>query len=378
MQLHLIEPRPDGHRMQYVRRLVETAPKNWSISLSTFSGSVKHPATQEALAAGGERLALVTIDGQAEFERHVRGSDGFRLQPAYWRLMRRHWRALRPAQRGDLAVVPYLDYCSYAIGLMGSPFGHTPFSGIVMRPDFHWPEQGVVSPAPRQERLKRWLFLRLLANRRLKCLLTIDPSLRDWVVKHQPTGHERLRYADDPSDMQGIGDRAAARRHFGLRRCANVVLLYGSIDLRKGVTPLLEAITRNSWPDDTQLLLAGRQSAEVRELLTARLAGVNPGRLVQVDQYLDRQEEWLAFAAADACWVAYDSFFGPSGVVAQCVQAGVKMIYRPQGLIGYQLSRASKIHEPPWVLALGLRVAILPPETTANSPNAGLGQVFGG
>ena len=343
MHLHLIEPRPDGHRMQYVRRLVETAPKDWSISLSTFSGSVKHPATQEALAAGGERITLVTIDGQTDFERHVRGSDGFRLQPAYWRLMRRHWLALRPAQRGNLAVMPYLDYCSYAIGLMGSPFGDTPFSGIVMRPDFHWPEQGVVSPAPRQARLKQWLFMRLLANRRLKCLLTIDPSLRDWVVKHQPRGHERLRYADDPSDLQGFGDRVAARRHFGLRNDSVVVLLFGSIDLRKGVARLLDLAASRTFPSEGQVLIVGQQSDEVRALLRQRVRRLPVDWVVSVDRYVDRQDEWLAFASADFVWAAYEGFYGPSGVVAQCRQASLSVIHRGSGLIGYQFGGSALI-----------------------------------
>lgn len=377
MHLHLIEPRADGHRMQYVRRLVEATPKHWSISLSTFSGSVEHPATQQALAAASGRITLVTMRGQSEFERRYRGADGFRLQPAYWRMMQRHWQALRPTQRGDLAVVPYLDYCSYAIGLMGSPFGETPFSGIVMRPDFQWLEQGVIAPAPTQPRLKQWLFQRLLAHPRLRCLLTIDPSLRDWTARHRPVGHYRLRFAPDPSDLKGVGDRTEARRHFGLRPDATVVLLYGSIDLRKGVSQLLDATTGSGCPDDTQVLLAGSQSVEVREYFVANLGRLVPGRHVMVDRYLSRQDEWLAFTAADACWVAYDAFFGPSGVVAQCVQAGVKMIYRPQGLIGYQLSRVSQSAELPWVRAFGLSVALATPNASVESGEPGLEQVFG-
>jgi hypothetical protein len=363
--LHLIEPRADGHRMQYVRRLVERTPPAWSIVLSTFESSLQHPGTLAAAASGGQRLQLVAMAGEAEFEARVGGADGFKLQPAYWSLFRRHFKRLQtrvhepPAQL--LVTVPYLDYISYAVGAFGSPFGRAPFSGIVMRPDFHWPEQGVVAPTPRQRRLKRWLFGRLLAQPRLQRLVSIDPSLRDWVAQHQPVGHQKLRYAADPADLQGDGDRAAARAHFGLDPQTTVVLLFGSIDLRKGVARLLDAAAGPAWPATVQLLLAGRQSPEVRALLAARAASLPAGRVVQVDRYLDRQDEWLAFAAADLCWVAYEGFFGPSGVLAQCVQAGLPMIHQPQGLIGYQLARGGQPVQVPWLHTLGLSVARLAP-----------------
>lgn len=364
MHVHFFEPRADGHRMQYVRRLVEAAPADWRLSLSTFPGSLAHPGAQAALAAGGARLAPVPIDGEAAFEQRVRGADGFALQPAYWRLMRRHWRALAPAARGDLVVVPYLDYASYAIGAFGSPFGATPFSGIVMRPDFHWTAQGVVAPPSRHAALKRLLFRRLLRHHRLQRLLTIDPSLRDWVAQARPAGHERLCYADDPADLRGQGDRADARRHFGLRPDATVLLLFGSIDLRKGVRALLELARQPDLPADVQVLVAGRQSDEVRALLAA--TPLPAGRLVQADRYVSRQEEWLAFAAADYGWVAYEGFYGPSGVLAQCQQAGLAMVHRGEGLIGYQL-RAAALAAPRWLAAAGLALGRLPPRAAAEA-----------
>ena len=372
MHVHLIEPRADGHRMQYVRRLIEQAPQGWTISLSTFAGALQHPGTQAAVAAANGRLQIQPIAGEAAFEKKLRGADGFRLQPAYWQLVRRHWQALSPAQRGSLVVLPYMDYVSYAIALLGSPFGHTPFAGIVMRPDFHWPEQGVVAPPAKHRALKRWLFLKLLRHPRLQRLVTIDASLLDWVAAHQPAGHQRLCYAEDPSDLQGLGGRAEARLRYGLRPAAPVVLLFGSIDMRKGVAHLLDLASHPVFPADAQLLFVGRQTDEVRSLLSRHAGKLPPGRLVVVDDYVNRQDEWLAFAAADFGWVAYEGFFGPSGVVAQCRQARLPMIHRGQGLIGYQLRQAQTVHSP-WLHALGLQVSQLAPATNTTQQ---LQQVF--
>ncbi len=358
--------------MQYVRRLVQAAPPGWRLSLSSFAGSAAHPGTQAALAAGGARLGFVPIDGETAFERKTAGADGFALQPAYWRLLRRHWRRLPAGARGDLVVVPYLDYASYAIGAFGSPFGATPFAGIVMRPDFHWAAQGVLAPPARHAALKRWLFGRLLSHPRLHRLVTIDPSLRDWAASAHPRGHERLAYAEDPTDLQGRGTRAEARRHFGLDAEAPVILLFGSIDLRKGLRGLLALAASPGFPARGQLLVVGRQTDEARALLAREATALPAGRLVQDDRYVDRAEEQLAFAAADFGWVAYEGFWGPSGVLAQCRQASLPMIHRGEGLIGYQLAAGEAVAVP-WLNVAGLRVSRLAAAATAD---AGLEQVW--
>lgn len=370
MHVHIIEPRADGHRMQYVRRLVEAAPTGWRLSLSTFPGALEHAGTQAVLAVGADRLQIVPMAGEAAFEKRLRGADGFSLQPALWRLFRQHWRSLAAAARGERVVVPYLDYVSYAVGALGSPFGNTSFSGIVMRPDFHWRSQGVRAPSARHAALKRLLFRRLLKSRRLHRLLTIDPSLRDWVATTRPRGHERLCYADDPADLRGLGDRAEARRHFGLRADATVVLLFGSIDLRKGVAGLLQLARRPDLPDAWQVLIVGRQSPDARALIAD--SALPPGRLVQVDRYVDRQEEWLAFRAADYGWVAYDGFYGPSGVLAQSEQAGLPVIHRGEGLIGYRL-RGCSAPAPHWLAGSALQVGLL---ATPSSHVASIEQVM--
>lgn len=331
--IHVLEPQADGHRMQYVRRILSEAPPDLRMVLSTFEESLEHPACRAALEARDGRVEIRTIAGGSTFRARVAGKDGFRLQPAYWNLFRRHWATLAVADRGDLVVVPYLDYCSYAMGLLGSPFGATPVSGVLMRPDFHWAEQGVVAPPSQQSGLKRWLFLRLLRNRHVSRLVTIDPSLRDWVGKHRPKGHERLGYVDDPSDMHGEGDSSAGRRHFGLDEDDQVILLFGAIDPRKGLRKFLEVLANQPSDSRVRGLVVGRLSPSARDLLEN--SGIAASRIVCVDRYVDAQEEWLAFQTATWIWVAYEGFYGPSGVLAQAAQVGKPILHNGQGLIGY-------------------------------------------
>jgi len=68
-----------------------------------------------------------------------------------------------------------------------------------------------------------------------------------------------------------------------------------------------------------------------------RSADLPQERLIAKDGYVDGQEEWLAFQAADWIWLAYEGFYGPSGVLAQARQVGKPVIHRGEGLIGYFL-----------------------------------------
>lgn len=331
--VHIIEPHAEGHRMQYVRRLLEALPEGQTAALSTFPSSLEHPSFVKVREVSGARLQVHCMAGEMDFKARVKGKDGFGLHPAYWSLFRRHWRSLSPEARGTRVMVPYLDYCSYGIGAAGSPFGSTPFEGILMRPDFHWDEMGVKAPPSKLAWLKRFLILRLMKNPTAQRLVTIDPSLRDWVAKHMPAGHERVEYMEDPSDMKGEGGPEEGRAYFGVPEGKKVILLFGAIDPRKGLKRLLGLLKDPGTEPEILALVVGRQTEAAKEMIDS--ANLPEGRMISWNRYVDAQEEWLAFQAADWIWLAYEGFYGPSGVLAQARQVGKPVIHIGEGLLGY-------------------------------------------
>jgi hypothetical protein len=369
--IHFLEPRADGHRMQYVRRLIELVPQSCRMTLSTFPSSEGHVGFSQVVEAAQGRLHVQWMANEAAFDKRIHAANGLKLQPAYWSLFRRHWLSLSADEAGDMVVLPYLDYCSYAIGAIGSPFGLLPYSGIAMRPDFHWHEQGVVAPGSKHSAMKRWLFQRMLRQSSLRCLLTIDPSLRDWLARRRPTGFEKACYAQDPADLVGSGGRSEARKRYGVRDASVVVLVFGSIEIRKGIIQILQLAASECCPDSVQILIVGRQSPEVKQLIHTKEKGLDKDRIVCCDQFVDRQDEWLAFAAADLGWLAYDGFYGPSGVLAQFMQARLPVIHKGDGIIGYTLGHAQSCNIQ-WLNDAGLKCSIMPPP----APHHGLGQVL--
>src|ERR1700728_1687932 len=77
----------------------------------------------------------------------------------------------------DRIFMPYMDYCLHAIGMLGSPFGKVEFEGICMRPTFHFKTQGVTAPISSINSIKKILFTRILSEKGLRKIYTIDQSL---------------------------------------------------------------------------------------------------------------------------------------------------------------------------------------------------------
>ena len=126
---------------------------------------------------------------------------------------------------------------------------------------------------------------------------------------------------------------AEGRAYYGIPEGKKVILLFGAIDPRKGLKRLLDVLVAPDADPELLALIVGRQSDAAKRLIND--ANVPVGRLITWERYVGAAEEWLAFQAADWIWLAYEGFYGPSGVLAQARQIGKPVIYRDEGLIGY-------------------------------------------
>lgn len=338
--IHIFEPHSSGHRMQYVRRIVSELTECHVIHLSTFPSSDLNPVFKVLVEAFHSKLQIHYFDGESEFTNKIKHKNAFYVQYSYWQLFHKQFNTLNINDQNVQIIIPYLDYCSYMMGLLGSPFGDTSFEGIVMRPDFHWRKMGVIAPMSKLRFIKLMLFKRLLVLKVLTKIATIDPSLFDWVQHDKPHSYRKVSYMEDASDMNGVGDINQARKYFNIPQNERVILLFGSIDLRKGVSLLLEVLKSTEY----SALIVGKQSDEVVQLILK--SNIDPRKICVINRFVTAQEEWLAFNAADYVWIAYKDFYGSSGVLAQAMQLKLNVIHSGVGLIEYQLrkSRTAKFY----------------------------------
>jgi glycosyltransferase involved in cell wall biosynthesis len=336
--IHLVEPLSSGHRMHFIKRLVETQAPNVTWSLSTFPSTRQHPIFAEIASRFSQ---IHEIPGEVAFLSGLKGRGGF-SQSRQWRsLFAHHWQSLTVDARGDLAFLPFLDYCLYASGWSGLPFLETPVAGIAMRPTFHYRNMGVAAPYSCAHPFQCWLLGRLLRQPRLVRFLTIDEPLRDWIDRFRPGHAAKTTYIQDPADLLPGATRTAGRARFGIPEHQRIVLVYGAISLRKGIQALLEALSIGPCHSDLAVLLVGRWEDSVRPLLeTPHFKDLHQkGRLHLFDSYADAKLEALAFATADVVWMVYRNFYGSSGVLMQAAMAGVPVIGSHAGLIGWMIKK---------------------------------------
>lgn len=332
-EILIFEPSADGHRMHFVHRIVEALSRLdlGPLRLVTTPRALEHEATQAVISCGGCKT-IDTVNPETISPRLP--------YSVYW-LTALHYQATRAlAQRVDavggperfrLLFLPFIDATSLAPLALGRyPFGALPFSGIAIHPTFHLSRVGVRAPWRVKNFPERLLYQRLFAHRHLHSLFSVDPFFADYAAD------PRVFYIPEPAEFSQT-PAANMRDSLGIPKDAVVVLLYGSIDGRKGFGQLIRALARTPPEPRVVLLAAGRQYPELigplPEPETTQLR--QSGRLVEFSRFITPEEERAVFDAADIVWVCYSNRnIAWSGAMLKAGLAGKPVISAPNGISG--------------------------------------------
>lgn len=335
MKQHLLvaEPHADGHRSSYVRWIVEgMAARNHTVLVVTTEAAADNPVLNSMLA-DKERITIHTMP---ELRWNESPSGRFSLlwrEWQYWRWFRRCGALARASARIDAVVMPYLDYCFHVVALLGSPFRGLPWCAITMRT--------VVAEGESVRRGVRWRLLpRILRQCSLTALFVISPSFTKRLEQINKGIWRKLRYLADPGELRSVESRPRARELLDIPAAAFTLLVFGTIDERKGLLRLLPAVRQLSRSRDFRVLIVGRQSEEIRSALSnaEHAEMVRSRRLIILNRFVDDREQGLVFAASDAVWLGYENHEHMSGVMVLAGLAGLPIVATERGEIG-QLAR---------------------------------------
>jgi len=336
--LLIVEPALDGHHGVYAQWLIRGAIRHgFRTCWATARTAAVHPRHQTIRDEFGTDLDIVPF--------HWPDDPATRSATPAWLLaqeLRRHGAlrklhgACRRTIRPDFILLPYLDSLTNALGLLGSPFGNTPFAALAMRPSFHFKAMGIASDTVRFSGARRFLFSRVLDNASLKRLFTIDPCLKEHL---DATGHRsaaKVALVLDPAESAVCGARPEARNRLGIPPEALVILVYGDITARKGLDCLLNAANAPGFPRNAHLLLAGRQEEAMARLLESPAFAwlSEAGRVHRIASYVSADEECDVFAASDIVWLGYRGHAHGSGVMVQAGRRGLPVLACREGHIG--------------------------------------------
>jgi glycosyltransferase involved in cell wall biosynthesis len=120
-----------------------------------------------------------------------------------------------------------------------------------------------------------------------------------------------------------------------------VLLVYGSLSKRKGIVTLIEALIDPSWPSTVSVLMAGTQDGFTKKLLSLPKAQrlKHDGRLIEMEGWLNDEQEARAFRSSDIVWLGYEGFFGMSGVLLQAGRMKLPIISCQEGLVGWMTKK---------------------------------------
>ncbi|MFZ1746128.1 MAG: glycosyltransferase [Nitrospirales bacterium] len=342
MNILIIEPFVAGHHGVYLQWMVRALiSKGHQVQIGTFKESLQHSTIQAMLSSQDKNISFITSDFH-KYDTSARNPFKMIHKMIKFRAIFQDFykRAIQNA-RVDFVMVPYLDYCTYAFAILGSPFARTPWAGLVMRAGFHHSAWGVKAPPGALDSIKERLFFRLLRNSFLRALFTIDVTLKEYTESLSLPQGVRLVFIPDSTETKCSMSQEQARHKLGISKHGFIVLVYGSLSLRKGIEVLMRATEDGNFPSEGHLLFAGKQDEEVERFLLSSLStNLNMrGRIHQINRFLSMEEESMVFSAADVVWLGYQGHYHMSGVLVQAGVMGLPVLACEEGLIGSLTNR---------------------------------------
>lgn len=359
MEIAIFEPEAAGHHMAlHVRFILRTAlEKGWKVHLVTTERAIAHPAYQIVERESGGKYEVWKMPDQ---ETNASDGDIKRVtdQFARWKCYAKGYRDLSEKVKIDAIYMVNLDQIDMAMAVKGSPFGKTPFSGMLIGRHFHCPAMGVkMEKLKLRDRIMGPVFFRMLRMRTLKKVAILDEPLTQFVSRSSAKERAKVEYVPDVASLEKPETPPTLRKDLGIPDDAFVVLSYGALSARKGVVELVEGLAHPDCPKNAVLLLAGRQDEFSKDYLSQEKAQSlrAEGRLFELNKFLDEAEESASFFSADAVWLGYRNWYGMSGVLVQGAAAGKPLIAMDQGLVAWLVEH----HD------LGLTVSIASPAEVA-------------
>jgi|GEM_PF-3028658 len=337
----LLEISHTGHHPGYARHILESGiPEDAQI----FVAGTQELLSHQELSAVRSRITPIILQFSAEEQKRLADFSFIGLMRREFTIRgiyARAWQQACSAGAIDMVIIPFLDNCAQAFAIAGAPFAATPWIAITMRTQIHFASMGVIAPPPSLVGVRRWLFQRLLKQKNLKELLTIDATLAEFATQQSAAGYTKVSYLPDPSELYPLVPKQEARQQLNLPQNCQLILAYGALSERKGIFRLMQAMADPECPSSVHVLLAGGQDRGVREFLNGPIASSlqSAGRLHLLPGYVPESLVPTLISASDAMWIGYIHFYMMSGVLVLAARHGLPAITSQEGVIGYLVKK---------------------------------------
>lgn len=332
----VFEPEAEGHAFEWLAHVVHAVAGDERCRVVLVVSPRLHaPLIAQIPAHANGRIGVIGLRPREErlcMERRLITSAFAR-----WWTMRRYLRQTRAKSGFFLSI----DHLSLPLA-MGLRVGGAAIGGVLFRPSVHYRTIGPYSPS-RGERLrdlrKSLLYRLMLLNGAVKRVASLDPYFADFAGANYHCGRKVRAIVDPvfPAADVAARDRELAER---LPRDRVRFVLFGSLQRRKGVLELLEALTLldDKTGGRIAVLIAGRIDEEVRNSVLVgaqQIAATRPDIWLHVeDRRLASGEIEALVGSCDVVLAPYQRFVGSSGVLLWAARAGKPVLTQDFGLLG--------------------------------------------
>jgi len=342
--LLIFEPDPRGHTLEWLEHIQRTAgtlSHSPRISFVVASSLAKALTDLEARSnsVAESRIEILSLTDREHDLCHHRNLvvSGF----ARWWIVRRYLRRTGANRVLFLA----LDHLSLPLGLGLGLLG-SEISGILFRPSVHYRTFGAYQPGLK-ERLrdarKHVLYQGMLNNPNVRTVFSLDPYFPAYAAHQYRSGTKVIALGDPahPVPQPTLSERTLAKT-IPLGRTA--FTLFGEITERKGVLPLLAALSLlpPQIAERVSLTIAGRIDRGLQRQVddsAARVRSTHPSLWLHIEnRRLTDGEVTALVQRSDFVLAPYQRFVGSSGVLLWAAQLGKPVISQEYGLVG-QLTR---------------------------------------
>lgn len=326
-----------GHHPIYLRWLLESElGESAEIIVASRKEMFEHPEIRACVVP----FTKHEIEIGPEVDRRLKNFSPFGLIRMNWmigRLYRKVCSTLVHRMSIDFVIVPFLDDCMLGLAVPREAFGGVSWMTITMRTMFHYEAMGVIAPPQRFTAMRRLLFHRVLKQKSMIAVLTIDPTLAEFAGKQHEPELRKVEFLPDPATNHSVlPSRCEARQELSIPADKRLIVLYGELSARKGVLSLVEGAADPACSRELHVLLAGRYREPDQVLMSKAFQTLTAeGRVHAIHGYLNDEQERQLLAAADCMWLGYTDFYGASGIMVLSGRHAVPVMASSAGLIGH-------------------------------------------
>jgi glycosyltransferase involved in cell wall biosynthesis len=330
MRVLIIEQKCDsGHYLNYVQYLVQAfAPLGCEIVIAVPNAAPESAQFKRYLSPYQSRFRLEVIPSRE-------------YATSMWRMVKtdaRVFRALIDRVKPDAVYLPTADGAAQSLALSRLALLQSGLSQV------H--SEALLLRVPAAYGMsRRPAFFTKMAIRAMPFDLMhyIDPVTFDWVLnKVGGKTARRARFIADPIETLPLPTRSKARAMLRLPEHKKLIMSIGMQDHRKGVDYLIGACARWQPAEPASIVLAGKLSPQIRELVTNEYRHlVDDGRLIVLDRYLSNEEINTCCAAGDLIATPYRPHPHPSAIVLYAASAGKMVLAANNGWFAYMVPKFS-------------------------------------